>query len=801
MDRDRWPRVDALVLSALALPPFERDRFLTRECGGDEALRREVESLLASEGSPVSPSQDRIAHYRIHQKLGEGGMGVVYLAEDERLRRRVALKVLREDSADPVARTRLVREAQIAAGISHPLICQVFELGEWDGHPFIVMELVQGEPLTSRLADGPRPVNEALEIAIAIVDALGALHRHGVIHRDLKPSNIFVTAPGIKLVDFGVARALDATLSSGLNLTASGMFIGTPQYAAPEQLTGGVVDGRTDLFAAGLILFELMVGRPPFTGATLPALAHAILHDVPPVLTGSPGIAAIDRILHKALAKLPADRYGSAEAMAADLRAVVPLVGDDRAVEARPLSRLAVLPFRLLTPDAEIDYLGVSLADALISSLLGLESLVVRSSLKSSRYANTLPDLNALAAELAVDMVLTGSIVRIHDRVRVSTELVSVPAGDVIWTQVAQVPLDGVFDLHDELSRRVAASLPLTARDRDRTPVGRTHDAKAFDLYLRGMQLRMETSSWRQARAFFDQALQLDPRFASAWAERGRLDRVLGKYGNPAQFADAEAALRRALELDADSGAAQYYLAQLEIDLGRVESALDRLLARARQGRAEPHIYAALVHACRYAGLLDASVSAHVLARRLDPTVATSVLHTYYMRGEFERALDEAYQSSDPLEARLLAAMGRGEEALAAARREEVRFGGYSMLSAFSTAMRAALAGQRREALDTLAPFEEARFTDGEGLFYVAEVYAQVGALDRALATAERATAAGFLCVTAFEQSKLLAALRAIDGWREFIAGVRDRQAAVARTFTSAGGPSLLGLRMAAGTA
>jgi TolB-like protein len=480
--------------------------------------------------------------------------------------------------------------------------------------------------------------------------------------------------------------------------------------------------------------------------------------------------------------------------MAADLRAIVPLLGGDRAVEARPLSRLAVLPFRLLKPDTEIDYLGASLADALISSLLGFESLVVRSSLKSSRYANTLPDLNALAADLAVDMVLTGTIVRMQDRVRVSSELVSVPAGDIIWTHVQQVPLDAVFDLHDDLARRVAASLPLTARDKARKSAGRTSDPKAFDLYLRGMQLRMESGSWRQARAFFEQALRLDPGFASAWAERGRLDRVLGKYGDPARFAHAETALRRALELDADSGAAHYYFAQLEIDLGRLDAALERLLARARLGRAEPHVYAALVHACRYAGLLDESLRAHELARRLDPAIATSVLHTYYMRGEFERALDEAYQSSDPFEARLLVALARNHDALAAARREEVRFGGYPMLSAFSTAMRAALEGKREEALDALAPFEQTAFTDGEGLFYVAEIYAMLAEPRRAIATLERAVDAGFYCLPAFQNSAPLAELRPAGGWTTLIDRVSERQEAVARAFNDKGGRSLLGL-------
>jgi serine/threonine protein kinase/tetratricopeptide (TPR) repeat protein len=734
----------------------------------------------------------RVAHYRILRKIGEGGMGVVYAAEDERLGRRVALKLLPEDSANPDARFRLEREARIAAGISHPLICQVFELGEWNRQPFLAMELLAGEPLTTRLNGTPLPPAEALSIALSVVEALCVLHGHGIVHRDLKPSNIFVTPTGVKVLDFGVARSLDALQATAI--TSPGTFVGTPQYAAPEQLSGDTVDARADLFAAGVILFEMLAGRPPFSGATLGALVHAVLYETPPVLTGSPAITAVDRVLHRALAKRPEERYPTAEALAADLRSVASLVGDERVAEARPIFRLAVVPFRLLKPDPAVDYLGMSLADALISSLSGYESLVVRSSLKTARYANTVPDLNALASDLAVDIVLTGSILRFGDRVRVNAELVTVPAGDIWWTEALQAPLDAVFDLHDELARRVVASLPLTAQDRARRPQSVTGNAKAFDLYLRGMQIRMETSSWRQARTFFDQCLQLDPTFAPAWAERGRLDRVLGKYEDPAHFARAESAFLRALDLDSDNGAAQCYYAQLEIDLGRLGSALARLLARVRQRRAEPHVYAALVQACRYAGLLEESAAAHDLARRLDPAIPTSVLHTYYMQGNYLRALDQAHQSSDPFEARVLAAMGRDDEALAAARQEEGRFAGFPMLRAFSTGLRAALEGRHAEAAEALRLFDTFGFSDGEGLFYAAEIYARLEDVDHASVLLARAVDAGFVCLPAFERDAYLIPLRESPQWVPLLERVRSGQRPVVDEFLKRGGPTLLGL-------
>jgi TolB-like protein len=456
--------------------------------------------------------------------------------------------------------------------------------------------------------------------------------------------------------------------------------------------------------------------------------------------------------------------------------------------------RLAVLPFRMTRPDQEVDYLAVSLADAVASSLSGLESLVVRSTLKSARYAGAQADLDALAAELAVDMVLTGSILRIGDRLRVGAELVSVPAGDVVWSQTTQVPLESVFELHDELAQRVIGSLPLTTGDRSRAPLVRPSSAKAFDLYLRGMQLRMETSSWRQARSFFDSCLDLDPTFAPAWAERGRLDRVLSKYEDPRALADAEAALQRALELDPDSGAALHHYAQLEIDLGRVEAALGRLLDRARQRRAEPQIYAALVHACRYAGLLDASIAAHQQARRFDPAVPTSVLHTYYMQGDYARALEESHHSSDPIEARALGAMGRETEAVAAARREEQRFSSVVLLRSFTTAARAAFEGHREEALAALHQFSSTAFSDGERWFYVAEIWGRLAVLDQAFATLDRAVAAGFACVPAFERDPYLALLRSDARWPALLGRARSRQENMVEAFLASGGPTLLGL-------
>src|SRR5213083_1324922 len=244
--------------------------------------------------------QERIGPYRIVRKLGEGGMGVVYIAEDERLHRAVAIKTMR-DATDSSTRERLFREARAAASLNHPNVCQLFDIGEEGGTPFLVMELLEGKSLAERLRGGALPLPDALRFALGILTALDALHARGFIHRDLKPSNVFLTPHGVKLLDFGLAHETlpqvapdDTTMrpSDSPALTLSGMIVGTPRYMAPEQLTGAPVAAYTDLFAAGSLLFEMISGKPPFDEPNAMKLYHAVVYENPPNLAGSAAIAA-----------------------------------------------------------------------------------------------------------------------------------------------------------------------------------------------------------------------------------------------------------------------------------------------------------------------------------------------------------------------------------------------------------------------------------------------------------------------------------------------------------------------------
>ena len=523
--------------------------------------RREFQEALASHSTraalePNPPCRiafddmpDTIAHYHVVSKLGEGGMGVVYAATDERLQRRVALKMVR-GTGDQHSRERLWREARAAASVSHPNVCQLYEIGEANGELFIAMELLEGEPLSARLARGPIPLPESVDITLAVLSALEAIHARGIVHRDLKPSNIFLTAHGVKLLDFGLARAVqEVSEQTQAGITMAGTVMGTPHYMSPEQLSGTLLEARSDLFAVGAILFELLVGKAAFPGATTAQVFHAVMSEPLPTLDGSPALAAVDRILHRATCKKPADRYADAAAMAQELRATRNLSDSGIAPVARTMTRLIVLPFRMLRPDPEIDFLSFSLADAITASLGSLTSLVVRSSLAAARFKSEAPDLSALATELDVNAAVTGTLLRAGSEVRVATQLVEAPGGRLLWSRTTQVTLNDIFQLQDDLTHQIveSLSLPLSAREERLLSRDTPANARSYEYFLRANELASDPKSWAIARDLYEQAVQEDPQYAPAWAGLGRVRRLIGKLGGGSsdELAGAEAALKR----------------------------------------------------------------------------------------------------------------------------------------------------------------------------------------------------------------------------------------------------------------
>ncbi len=745
--------------------------------------------------------RDHLGRYKIVNKLGEGGMGVVYAAEDPRLGRIVALKTVRSEIANEQTRERLRREARAAASISHPNICQLYEIGEHEGELFIAMELLDGEPLAARIARGSLPVQDAVQIALGVLDALSALHRRGVLHRDLKPSNIFLTERGPKLLDFGIARVTEEAQRTMLALTGEGVVLGTPRYMAPEHASGDEIDARSDLFALGAVLYEMLAGRPAFDGPTPVRVLHALMYEQPPALTGSARIAAVDRVVHRALAKHPANRYPSAEEFAVDLRAAIDETATTGTTRARPLSRLIVLPFRLLRADPDVDFLSFSLADAVTTSLSGLGSLVVRSSLTAARFGSGTPDLQTIASEADVDTVLSGALLRAGSQVRVSAQLAEAPGGAILWSHTMQVGFDDIFQLHDKLVHELvtALSLQLTAREHRLLNRDVPANAKAYEFYLRANELGRDSDGWKLALDLYEQCVALDPQYAPAWARLGRVYRLLGKYenrGQDAHRARAEHTLNRALALNPDLPLAHNVVAMMEVDSGRAKEAMVRLLEQAAHA-ADPELFAGLSHACRYCGLLDASIAAHEHAKRLDPNVPTSVVNTFFQLGDYERALACGDTGAPYFDALALAELGRLDEGIALLR--SVGRKAPPRMREFMEAAVWALEGRGISA-EALAEIERGFFahvSDPEGLFYASRHLAKLGEVRLALREFTRAVDGGYFCYPTFRIDKWLDNLRGHEEFETALARAKARYLDAASAFKAASGERIVGVKLA----
>lgn len=407
------------------------------------------------------------SRYRILQPLGEGGMGRVFEAVDEQLGRHVAVKLLRDEVNDDDSRRRFFREARAAAALSHPNACQLFEAAEHEAQPFLVMELLEGESLSARLARGPLTKEEAIDLLLPLMDALSALHRAGMVHRDLKPSNVFLTPQGVKLLDFGLARRTERSDSATASaLTVPGAVTGTMRYMAPEQITGDPVDGRTDIFALGVMLFEMVTGANPFDATTNLDWLQAVLRDDPPALE-DPALAPIDPIVRRALQRRPAERYDDVEGMAAALRAVI--AGETAAPAAAPTPdvretrngnqpTLAVLPFRVLQAADGIDVLEHSVPEALTALLSEGGEWRVLSSRVGQPFAET-PDLIKVGTDLHADRLVTGSILCAGEDVRVTAQLVDAKDGAICWSQASEHALTSVIALQTDIADQLIAGL------------------------------------------------------------------------------------------------------------------------------------------------------------------------------------------------------------------------------------------------------------------------------------------------------------------------------------------------------
>jgi eukaryotic-like serine/threonine-protein kinase len=506
----------------------------------------------------------RLAQYEILSPLGSGGMGEVYRARDLRLDREVAIKVMADHvAADPEMRRRFETEARAVAALSHPGILSIYELVVVEGIPVAVMELLEGETLRQRLRRGPLEWREAVRIAADVAEGLAAAHAKGVVHRDLKPDNVFLTSAGlVKILDFGLAlQRLDAAAT--IAQTAQGVILGTFGYMSPEQVLGERVDGRSDVFAAGCVLYEMLTGRALFTGATPQEIIAGVMHS----RTGEIGDfdpaapSELRVIVARAIERDPARRFQSAQDLGMALRGL--LTGSSTSgVTRRPRTRgksLAVLPFVNAGADPMLEHVADGITESIINSLSQLSGIRVVPRSLAFRYKGLQADPATVGLALNARTILTGRVAQYGDVLNIQAELVDTRTESQLWGEQFRQSMRDLLTVQEEIAWQIseALRLKLTGEQKKKLQKRATVNPDAYQEYLRGRYHwnNFSPDSLRRAREHFERAVALDPAYALAYAGMGDAFGAMAYYGHiaPAEgFPRAAAAARRALELDPD---------------------------------------------------------------------------------------------------------------------------------------------------------------------------------------------------------------------------------------------------------
>jgi serine/threonine protein kinase len=629
-----------------------------------------------------------ISHYRIVEKLGAGGMGVVYKAEDTKLGRYVALKFLSDELLrEPTALERFRREARSASALNHPNICTIYEIDEVDGTPFLAMELLEGMTLKEKLEQGPVPDDQIIEIATEFADALATAHAAQIIHRDLKPANLFVTRLGhLKILDFGLAKRTtdpredsSRLATAARDLTASDTTIGTVSYMSPEQARGDALDARTDLFSFGAVLYEMATGNRAFNGSTTPMVYDAILHGDPPPIGGRH--QALDPIVRKAIEKNRELRYQSAADIRADLKrlkhdsapttvqtmavkrksnralaiglaiAILAILGSvvfwrtRKAVTAAgKTTTIAVLPFANLSGNAQKDYLRLAVPDELITILSHSSSLAVRPFSLTRKYTGEV-DPQQTGHALNVANVVTGDYRENAGRVGLSVEVVDVDANNVVWRDSVEVAGDDLIALRNELANRIRSGLlPKLGASVEAGEASRPKSDEAYDLFLRAAALSTDARPNKEALDMLERATTLDATYAPAWTALGWRWYNYAQYGSGGQAAldRSLAAHKRALAIDPNAILSVRGVIVQRTENGDLAGAYKQaveLLAR-RPENGDAHFTVSYV--LRYAGLLDEAKRECENALRLDPTSPSfrSCAFVYIEAGDPSRVED-----------------------------------------------------------------------------------------------------------------------------------------------------------------
>ncbi len=684
---------------------------------------------------------ETLSHYRILDKLGAGGMGEVYLAEDTSLKRQVALKVLPADMAEnPDWLRRFQREAELVASLNDPGIVTIYSVEQAEGLHFLTMELVQGETLAELLPSGGLHLDRFLEIAVPLAQALTAAHEKGVTHRDLKPANVMVTPEGqVKVLDFGLAKLLvadeptDQSLMPTEALTREGLVLGTIPYMAPEQLEGRPVDHRCDIFSAGIVLHEMVTGERPFKGESSASLISAILRDRPDPITNSRSDVPrqLDRVIQRCLQKDPERRYQTAKDLRNDLE---DLPAELKQVKADQQRSVAVLPFKDMSPQKDQDYFCEGIAEDIINALSKVRDLRVASRMAAFQIVDKTTDLGQIGERLDVETVLAGSVRKAGNRVRISAELANVRDSALLWSERYDRELEDVFEVQDEISESIVEALQVTLSPKEKKAIQHQAavDVRAYEYYLRGRRLFYggTRKTFERGLQMFDRAIEIDPNFAAPYAAiADSLSHLYLYFDNSeSNLKRADEASRKALELAAESPEAH---ASRGLALSLLERFQEAEEAFETAIRLDPKLFEAhyfYARSCWQQSKLLEAAQHFEDASEVRPEDFQSICllgSVYHGLGESEKAKDCHYRSLEVIEKHLDL---NPDDARA------LYLGSGALIGI----------GETEQGLEWAARAVEIDPNDAAVLYNVACTYSNAERLDEAIDYLERAVAVGF---------------------------------------------------------
>lgn len=633
-----------------------------------------------------------ISHYKILEELGRGGMGVVYKAEDTKLRRTVALKFLTPQALGTEdEKARFIHEAQAAAALNHPNICTIHEIDEEGGQSFIAMEYIEGRNLKEIIASGPMKLEEARRIAMQIAGGLHAAHQRQIVHRDIKPANIMITGEGrVKIMDFGLAKSPGRT-----QLTREGTTLGTVAYMSPEQGRGEAVDSRTDIWSLGVMLYEMVTGQAPFRGDYEQAVIYSIMNEDPePVTALRTGVPVeLERIAHKAMAKKVSDRYQHADELIVDLRSLsaeITTTGLAKGprkkgftgrhigfvfgsviiiLAALVLARLflfpekseaidsiAVKPLENLSGDPDQEYFVDGMTEALIAEIAKIGTIKVISRTSVMRYKDTDKSLPEIANELDVDAIVEGSVMQAGDRVRITAQLIEADEDRHLWAEHYERDLQDILALQREVAHAIASEINITlapGKKGEKSDVRRL-DPRAHEAYLKGRYHwnKRTKKDLEKSIEYFEEAIRIDPYYAQAYAGLAEAFTILRNWGfYPAKEANQKAKeyANRALSID-DRSAAAYSVIGLEsdeydYDWEASEEYFKKAISLNPNYETAHHWYAMAL--ARW-GRHDEALEQILQALKLDPlslVINSALAHIHYYAGRYDEAIEQSLKT------------------------------------------------------------------------------------------------------------------------------------------------------------